>query len=618
VISIQQAGKMRHPAVRHPFATLLIVVSVTVSSAPLQNEAGLAEVEPAVSTIRTSEPLLSHGRLGGLSVDEAGNVYVANFSATVFRVSPEGDVKVMASGLRGSSGNAIDSAGNLLQASFLDGRILRIAPNGTVTDLVSSGLDGPVGLAVGGDGSVFVCNCRGNSISRVAADGSVIEFSRGGDLDCPNGITVGPDGTLYVANFNNEHIVKVSRSGRAERFATVPSGRNAHIAFAAGAFWVTKIETHQVYRVDMNGNAQPYVGTGAPGFADGRADRATLAHPNGIAAGPSGRSLVVNTLRGPWRGEQETQIVLRRIALAATEVGLERITIPVGDLVFDALAAGPADGELVILLHGFPQTGDAFRAQLAALGSVGYRAMAPDQRGYSPGARPAPTEAYAMRNLVSDVIGMADALGREHFHLVGHDWGGAVAWVTATRYPQRVRTLTVLSTPHFAAFSAQLADPESDQSKRSSYFSDFSAPDAEQRFLADDKALLRKVLEGVPAAHRAKYLERLGTEDALRGALNWYRAAAPRPGQPGQPQQNAEPNRVPSIRVPTLYLWGTEDGAFGRTAAEKTADFVAGPYAFHPLEGIGHWIQEQAPDTVTRLLLDHLEASGGPDGGRSW
>lgn len=241
----------------------------------------------------------------------------------------------------------------------------------------------------------------------------------------------------------------------------MPGGRNAHIASAAGAFWVTKIQTHRVYRLGLNGGAEPYAGAGAPGFADGPVDRATLAHPNGIGATPDERSLVVNTLQGPWRGDEETRIVLRRISLPRVP-GLERITIPVGDLVFDALATGPAAGELVMLLHGFPQTGYAYSSQLAALGSAGYRAVAPDQRGYSPGARPAAAEAYAMSNLVSDVIGMADALGREEFHLVGHDWGGAVAWVTATRFPRRVRTLTVLSTPHFAAFGAELADPESD------------------------------------------------------------------------------------------------------------------------------------------------------------
>lgn len=531
-------------------------------------------------------------------------MYVSNFSATVYRVSPDGEVRALASDLRGASGNAIDAEGNLLQASFLDGRIIRITPVGDVTDLVPSGLEGPVGLAVGPDKGVYVCNCRGNSISRVAG-GSVTEFARSSDFDCPNGIAVGPDAALYIASFNNEHIVRVDSNGRAMRFATVPGGRNAHIAFAAGALWVTKIETHRVYRLGMDGTAEPYAGSGAPGFEDGPLDRATLAHPNGIAVAPGGKALIVNTLQGQWRGEQQTRIILRRIDLAATATGLERITIPVGGMVFDALASGPGDGELVLLLHGFPQTGDAFRAELRALGSAGYRAVAPDQRGYSPGARPAGTEAYAMGNLAADVVGMADALGRERFHLVGHDWGGAVAWVVATRNPRRIRTLAVLSTPHFAAFRAQLADPESDQSARSSYFSDFSAPNVEERMLADDKALLRSVLSGVPEAHRELYLERLGTPEALRGALNWYRAAAPR-APSGIQKPGAAPSRIPPIQVPTLYIWGTADRAFGRAAAEKTAEFVAGAYEFHALEGIGHWVPEQAADTVIRLLLDHL------------
>ncbi|MEA3055414.1 MAG: hypothetical protein QOD30_846, partial [Actinomycetota bacterium] len=130
--------------------------------------------------------------------------------------------------------------------------------------------------------------------------------------------------------------------------------------------------------------------------------------------------------------------------------------IAVGENTFEARVAGPDDGEPVLLLHGFPQTSYSWRAQLEALGAAGYRAIAPDQRGYSPGARPTEVEAYAIEHLVADVVGMADALGLERFDLVGHDWGAAVAWATAITRPDRVRSLAALSVPHPDAFRRAL------------------------------------------------------------------------------------------------------------------------------------------------------------------
>nr|MCH9683850.1 alpha/beta hydrolase [Deltaproteobacteria bacterium] len=135
---------------------------------------------------------------------------------------------------------------------------------------------------------------------------------------------------------------------------------------------------------------------------------------------------------------------------------IQEIQIEVGPFVFDARAAGPADGELVLLLHGFPQSSYEWRGQLSALGEAGYHAVAPDQRGYSPGARPPELMDYAVGELVGDVVGIADALGANAFHVVGHDWGAGVAWATAAVFPDRVMTLTALSIPHIDAFDAEL------------------------------------------------------------------------------------------------------------------------------------------------------------------
>lgn len=286
------------------------------------------------------------------------------------------------------------------------------------------------------------------------------------------------------------------------------------------------------------------------------------------------------------------------------------IQIPVGELVFQARVAGPADGEPVLLLHGFPETSYAWRHQLEALGKAGFRAVAPDQRGYSPGARPTDADEYAMSFLVDDVIGIADALGFERFHLVGHDWGGAVAWVVATVHGSRVRTLTVLSTPHYAAFGSARANEGSDQAQRSSYMERWAKPGAEAEFLDDDAAGLRACFDApffTPEDVQV-YVKALGTPAAMRAALNWYTAmAASAPGAGG----GGPPPRVAPVRVPTLYVWGTEDPAFGRAAAEATPAYVTGPYHFEMLVGSGHWLAEQEPARIDALLLEHLRRGEG-------
>jgi len=297
------------------------------------------------------------------------------------------------------------------------------------------------------------------------------------------------------------------------------------------------------------------------------------------------------------------------LLVASSAMSAETQEIPVGEMVFDARVSGPADGELVLLLHGFPETSFSFRHQLAWLGDAGFRAVAPDQRGYSRGARPEDVDAYAMSALVGDVLGIADALGYSRFHLVGHDWGGAVAWVTALRHPERLLSLTVISTPHVRALAESRSRPGSDQAARSAYFQDFAAEGSEAGFLENDAARLRAIYEGAGLTpdEIQIYLDALGSTDALGAALNWYRAstAIPRAGASPTPRL---------IEVPTLYVWGANDSAFGREAAEATSRYVSGPYRFVPLEGVGHWVMEQAADELDPLLRAHLEAWGG--GGR--
>src|SRR5919199_5619450 len=168
-------------------------------------------------------------------------------------------------------------------------------------------------------------------------------------------------------------------------------------------------------------------------------------------------------------------------------------------MVFDVRDGGPPDGEPVVLLHGFPQDSSAFDRLSPALHSAGLRTIAPDQRGYSPGARPGGRSAYRMREVVDDVLALLDAAGLSSAHVVGHDWGGIAAWALAARHPWRVRTLTALSVPHPAAMAQAMA--HSDQALRSGYMAFFQLPAVpEAVLLAGGGALLRRSLRqgGLP------------------------------------------------------------------------------------------------------------------------
>ncbi len=277
--------------------------------------------------------------------------------------------------------------------------------------------------------------------------------------------------------------------------------------------------------------------------------------------------------------------------------------ISANGLRFTARRAGPADGPAVILLHGFPQTSMCFGEVIAALGQAGYRVLAPDQRGYSPGARPDRVEDYATTELVSDILALADASEMGRFDLVGHDWGGIVGWLLAGLHPDRVRTFTAVSTPHPAALAAALAsDP--DQNDRSAYFELFRQPGVAEPLLLGERGDgegLRQVFAGTgigPVAVRS-YVEALSSPGALTAALNWYRANDLREATPSEP-----------VAVPTMYVWSTGDIALGRRAAEATAGYVSGPYRFEVLEGVSHWIPDVAADRLTRLLLEHLGGAG--------
>jgi pimeloyl-ACP methyl ester carboxylesterase len=271
-------------------------------------------------------------------------------------------------------------------------------------------------------------------------------------------------------------------------------------------------------------------------------------------------------------------------------------------LTFDALVAGKAGAPLVLLLHGFAESMHCWRAQVAALAAAGYRAVAPSQRGYSASARPdtGKTANYHIDRLMDDAMAIAAAsgYGDRRFHLVGHDWGGSIAWALADRTPERLASLTVLSRPHPNAFNRALQMHDGDQAHRSRHHKAFLEPGAADLLLADNARQLRERLAaaGVPAAAIEEHLGVLSNKDAMEAALTWYRA------------RGAIRNPLGPIRVPTLYIWGDADDTVGRSAAAGTVDFVAAPYRFEVLAGVGHFAADQAPDRVNELLLQHIAA----------
>jgi pimeloyl-ACP methyl ester carboxylesterase len=271
--------------------------------------------------------------------------------------------------------------------------------------------------------------------------------------------------------------------------------------------------------------------------------------------------------------------------------------IKVRDLEFDVKVGGADNGVPVLLLHGFPQNAAMWDAVCPALHAAGLRTIVPDQRGYSPGARPGEVDAYDQRECVADALAILDALGHRSVHVVGHDWGALVGWAMAAGHPERVSTLTAVSVPHPRAVTKALLT-DADQSQRLRYLVLFRQPGkAEDVLLDDDAARLRAMLanSGRDQAHLDRYVAPLQAPGALTATLNWYRA-----------YDLLDPIKVGKITVPVTFVWGDGDPATGRTAAENCAAEVAAGYRFVALRGVGHYVADQAPDALVAAILDRI------------
>ena len=264
------------------------------------------------------------------------------------------------------------------------------------------------------------------------------------------------------------------------------------------------------------------------------------------------------------------------------------------------------EGEPVVLLHGFPEFWYSWRKQLPAL-APDYRVVAPDLRGYhETDARPP----YDTGTLQQDVLDLVEALGEESAHIVGHDWGGAIAWQLAMNHPESVRSLAILNIPHPALFIKGLRSFE--QLRRSWYMFFFQLPWLPEQYVARNRyrQLARAIFRGIPPSEeRSKdlaFYRQSWETHGLSGGINWYRALFRNPRR--------LPNPVPFVTAPTTMIWGEEDMALGKELTVGTERYVQ-DFELHYLPEVGHFVQGEAPERVNELLLAHLgRVTGASDG----
>lgn len=284
--------------------------------------------------------------------------------------------------------------------------------------------------------------------------------------------------------------------------------------------------------------------------------------------------------------------------------GVNYRRISVGEVSLAVAEMG--SGDPVVLLHGFPELARSWRHQMPAVAAEGLQAVAPDLRGCGGSDRPTEVSAYALPRLVEDAVGLIDVLGGRA-HLVGHDWGGIVAWAAAAADPGRVLSLTAMNAPHpDAFFEALVADDAGDQRQRLWYMLLYQFPGVAERWLSErDFANLRaRFARSAPGTFSAEdieaYVEALRRPGALSAGLNLYRAIVP-------PEAWVEPPPAyGAVRVPTLVVWGEADQVLRPRLLEGSLRRVDGPLRVARLPEVGHYVQQEAPDAVNQALIGAL------------
>jgi pimeloyl-ACP methyl ester carboxylesterase len=265
--------------------------------------------------------------------------------------------------------------------------------------------------------------------------------------------------------------------------------------------------------------------------------------------------------------------------------------------VDDRAPVGAGNGATVLLLHGWPDTHALWTRQIEALCAAGYRTIAPDLRGFGGSDKPDGVEHYAIPLLFTDVVGVLDQLGVERAHVVGHDWGAALAWVTAVLAPGRVQSLTALSVGHPGAFSrAGIA-----QREKSWYMLLFQFAGVAEEWLTLDNWRNFRAWSHHPAADEVA--ARLADRADLTATLNWYRANVP------AESLVADPFDAPPISAPVMGVWSDRDFALTEGQMVDSAAYVSGSWRYERIDGVDHWMTLEAPDRVNALLLDFLASA---------
>jgi len=285
---------------------------------------------------------------------------------------------------------------------------------------------------------------------------------------------------------------------------------------------------------------------------------------------------------------------------------VEHRYIGTNGITLHVVEAGPADGPLLILLHGFPEFWYGWKHQIPALVEAGYRLCVPDQRGYNFSDKPASVADYNLDELAADVVGLIDAYGKERACLAGHDWGGAVAWWTANKHPERLRKLGILNVPHHAVMSRHIRDNRR-QKLRSWYIALFQVtwlPEVLIRLASYRPLSLALRKSSRPGTFTPEDLELYrrawSQPGSVKAMIDWYRAS-----------RQVRPQRLsgPRITVPTLMIWGINDPALGREMAQPSIDLCQDGRLTY-IEEAGHFVQHEAPERVNQLLLDFLTDNG--------
>lgn len=283
-------------------------------------------------------------------------------------------------------------------------------------------------------------------------------------------------------------------------------------------------------------------------------------------------------------------------------IPIDHTTVQTNGITLHVALAGPADGQPLILLHGFPEYWGGWQAQIPALAQAGYRVWAPDQRGYNLSSKPANVGAYDIDELARDVLGLIDATGHDKVFLVGHDWGAAVAWWVAGAYPERLHKLAILNVPHLAVMFRTVWRSWA-QMRKSWYIFFFQIPRLPEASLRRKgwtnaiRALKGSARRGTFTAEDIEgYRAAWSQPGAITGMVNWYRAAG---------RTQGKLRSLGRITVPTLMIWGAKDFALGREMAQPSIDLCDhGRLVF--IEEAGHFVQHEEPARVNELLLQYL------------